>query len=597
MLGRITARMLPLGITSPDSPLWPLVRRYRRLLLPVAGLGLLASLIESVGIGALIPIIAVILGNSTSAALDLLPAGIAQFLAGATPQAAVIAIGLVAIALIAIKGLVRTINLRLIASIENRAGHDLRQMLADHLLTLDYGQYLIHDNVRLTNVIANDSWEATRLVNKTSASVAAAASGAVLSAILLAIDWRLCLVVLAGVMLIAVVIGQFERRLERLGRELATANVRLSERMLLIVSAIRPIRVFGQEAFESGRFARASQGVEQARYRIDRLTAPVLPLVETGIAALFFTLVLAASLLAVPVPMLVAFLVLLTRAQSYAETIFDARVGLAALRGSVSEVEWLLRLPGAEVCRSGDTPLASIDAEIRFDGVSYDYPDGSRGLSGASFTIPPGSVTALIGASGAGKSTAVSLLCGLIEPRAGEIRVGQIPLAAIRRADWSARIALAGQDVELVDGTIADNIAYGADAPTPGDLRAAAVAADADGFIRALPLGYETRINIENMGLSGGQKQRIGLARALLRRADLLILDEATSAVDGISEAAILQLLADRHWFRTALVIGHRRSTLAACDHGIVLADGEVRETGPLRDLAYYALMAPGAAG
>jgi subfamily B ATP-binding cassette protein MsbA len=165
-------------------------------------------------------------------------------------------------------------------------------------------------------------------------------------------------------------------------------------------------------------------------------------------------------------------------------------------------------------------------------------------------------------------------------------------LSAIGAEAWRERIAIAGQDIELVEGTVAENIAYGRPEAAQADIEEAARTAGADVFVAGLPEGYATRVGQGGMRLSGGQRQRIGIARALLREPDLLILDEATNAVDAISEQELMKLLSEHRHFRTALVISHRRSTVSVCQDGIVIDHGEIREAGPLRQLEYYRSMA-----
>lgn len=160
---------------------------------------------------------------------------------------------------------------------------------------------------------------------------------------------------------------------------------------------------------------------------------------------------------------------------------------------------------------------------------------------------------------------------------------------------WRSHIAIAGQDIDLVDGTIAENIAYGHPQTDAKNIKDAAIAAGADTFITKLQSGYDTRVGRDGLNLSGGQRQRIALARALLRKPDLLILDEATNAVDAMTQAEILKLLTERRHFNTALIISHHRSTLAACEFGIVLNSGRVVETGQLPSLDYFHHMSEGA--
>jgi subfamily B ATP-binding cassette protein MsbA len=249
-------------------------------------------------------------------------------------------------------------------------------------------------------------------------------------------------------------------------------------------------------------------------------------------------------------------------------------------------------LQRGEAHDAGTEPITRLDRPISFEDVSFTYPNGSLALDGVTVTIEPGIATALIGESGAGKSTLVNLLCRLLEPQSGEIRVGTDPIAQFDADSWRRRIAFAGQDSELVSGTVAENIAYGRPEATVEEIEGVARAAGAARFIAALPQGYDTLVGPQGLHLSGGQRQRIGVARALLINPDLLILDEAVSAVDALSDVEIVKLAKEHRHFRTLLIISHRKTTIAACVQGIVLRDGKVIEAGPLSRLAYFRTMA-----
>lgn len=233
-----------------------------------------------------------------------------------------------------------------------------------------------------------------------------------------------------------------------------------------------------------------------------------------------------------------------------------------------------------------------LDRPITFETVSFAYPNGSRAIDRASFTIEPGTATALLGESGSGKTTLVNLLCRLIEPQSGEIQLDGKSIEPIDPASWRRRIAVAGQDSDLVNATVAENIAYGRPGASFSEIEAVARAAGADGFIAALPQGYDTSVGPQGINLSGGQRQRIGVARALLLNPDLLIFDEATNAVDALSDREIVKLATEHRHFQSLLIISHRKSTIAACKNGIVIQAGKIVEAGPLVSLAYFHSMA-----
>jgi subfamily B ATP-binding cassette protein MsbA len=254
----------------------------------------------------------------------------------------------------------------------------------------------------------------------------------------------------------------------------------------------------------------------------------------------------------------------------------------------MGEVEWLLSQPSPPLNPQSAKNEVRIDGDIVLDQVSYVYPDGSRVIDGLSATIPRGTTMAVMGKSGSGKTTLANLLCRLLEPQSGTIRVGEKDIGKFDPGSWRSRIALAGQESELVTGTVLENIAYArAEAPM-AEVIEAVRAAGAEEFIEALPRGYDTRVGPNGYSLSGGQRQRVGLARALLAHPDLLILDEATNAVDAATEAEIMDRIAKGGFFHTLLVISHRKLTLASCDYGLVLDKGRVTEAGPLVDLPYF---------
>ncbi|MGA0545048.1 ABC transporter ATP-binding protein [Brevundimonas sp. VNH65] len=220
--------------------------------------------------------------------------------------------------------------------------------------------------------------------------------------------------------------------------------------------------------------------------------------------------------------------------------------------------------------------------EIRFDRVSFTYPGQDRpALDAVSFTLTTGRTTALVGPSGSGKTTLVKLLLRLYEPDTGRILVDGVDVRDISRASLRARMGMVLQDVALFDDTIAGNIAFSQADATREQVEQAARLAQADGFIRRLPDGYDTPVGERGVRLSGGERQRLAVARALLRDPDIVILDEATSALDAESERLVQAGLDRLRRNRTALVVAHRLSTIAAADLILVMQDGRIVEYGP----------------
>jgi len=235
---------------------------------------------------------------------------------------------------------------------------------------------------------------------------------------------------------------------------------------------------------------------------------------------------------------------------------------------------------------TGTQPLLRARGEIEFRDVSLRY-DGqnTESLTGISFRAAPGTVTAIVGRSGSGKSTLIRLLPRFYEPSSGVIEIDGIELSRYRLADLRRQIALVGQRVMLFDDSVAANIAYGQNNPDPLVVRRAADAANASEFIDRLPNGMDTRIGENGGSLSGGQRQRLAIARAIVKDAPILILDEATAALDNESERLVQDALTELIADRTTLVIAHRLSTIEHADQVLVLDEGRLVEQGSHAEL------------
>ncbi|MSP02158.1 MAG: ABC transporter ATP-binding protein [Acetobacteraceae bacterium] len=225
-------------------------------------------------------------------------------------------------------------------------------------------------------------------------------------------------------------------------------------------------------------------------------------------------------------------------------------------------------------------PLPPGTGHVRFEQVGFVYPDGRVALDGLSFEALPGQTVALVGPSGAGKSTALALIPRLHDASSGAVRIDDADVRGITLASLRDSIAYVGQDALLFDDTVAANIAMGRPGASRAAIEAAAEAAQAAGFIAALPRSYDTMVGPGGGRLSGGQRQRISLARALLRDPRVLLLDEATSALDAENEAAVQVALARLRAGRTTIVIAHRLSTVRDADLVVAMADGKAVEMG-----------------
>jgi subfamily B ATP-binding cassette protein MsbA len=246
----------------------------------------------------------------------------------------------------------------------------------------------------------------------------------------------------------------------------------------------------------------------------------------------------------------------------------------------------LLDRSGKSYPISGELSAKAPESEIRFDRVSFSYAQGAgRALDTVSLSIPARRTTAIVGPSGAGKSTLINLILRLYDVKEGKIYVDGTDLADFDRASWVSRVSMVSQEIHLFDMSVRDNIVYGRFDATDEEIIAAARRADAHEFICGLPQGYDTLLGENGVRISGGQRQRISLARAIVRKPEVLILDEATNALDTLSEHVIQQGLDAMSGLCTIIVIAHRLSTVKSADQIVVMNDGRVCEQGTFDQL------------
>lgn len=562
--------------------------RQMRLLPAVVILGLASAALEGAGIGLIIPMLGIIAGDGQANGLSGISAYFQAIGEGLGDGERLLVIAAAVLALIVLKNILAFANTLLTTFIYGKASHAIRSALSDQLLRIGYPFFMQQSPGRLLNIISNESWRASDAIQTVLSSIVHGSAAVILLAFLLLMSWQMTLFVALGLLFVQLAHAALSATLKGPSRHVTSFNSELAARMLHLVHAGRLIRVFGQETREKNAFDSASDAVRRAGFALQSRQGALPPLTEVLHSALFLAVVVSAWSIGVSFPVIVAFVVLLYRLQPHMRALQMSWSQIQGWSGSLEEVRWLLDSSDKPKPPQGNAPVDGLHQGMTFDRVTFRYPGSEVRplvLHSASFEIRSGRSTAIIGRSGAGKTTIVNLLCRFVEPDEGRILVDGVPLGQINPVQWRRQIAVASQDLELVDGTILENITYGQSA-TPAEAERAAKLAEAHGFIEQLPQGYETLVGYRGASLSAGQRQRIALARALVRDPAILILDEATNAVDGLSEAAIVETLRSRAGRRTTIVISHHRSTISFCDDVVVLGSGRVMGQAALADVA-----------
>ena len=402
--------------------------------------------------------------------------------------------------------------------------------------------------------------------------------------ILFVLDWRLAALVMIPVPILALAFRHYNTKIRPVYRQVRARLGNINAKLQDNLSGIRVIQAFAREDIEYKRFSKESERYYRARVKGIRYWSIFFPAIRF-FGAMGTVIVLGVgSIMVVKDQMslgtLVAFI-------AYIASIYDPINRLTEVDNIFQEAiaagERIFELLD-ETMEVKDAPdaigLPVIQGEMVFDQVHFKYGSGDPVLHSVSFTMAPGEVVALVGPSGAGKTSIANLICRFYDPVKGHVSVDGYNLRNIKLTSLRRQVAVVLQDSFLFNNTVAENLHYGKPDATKHELIAATRAANAHDFIMQLPDGYDTEVGERGVKLSGGQKQRLALARAILADPRILILDEATSSVDAEAEYLIQQALERVLKGRTALVIAHRLSTIRNADKIIVLDRGRIAEVG-----------------
>ena len=463
--------------------------------------------------------------------------------------------------------------------------HELRLEAYSHLQQLEMGFFEASSSGRLLTILNDDINQLERFLDHGANEIlqlittVLAVGGAMawLSPLVAGVSFLPIPVILWGSL-------TFQKRLQPRYRDVRDRAGDLASRLANNLGGMLTIKSYTAETWELERLCEQSQAYRRSNGRAIRLSAAFIPLIRFAILFAFLAILVIGGLQAWQGRIAVgtySFLVFITQRllwplTTLGRTLDDYQRAMASTQRVLDLLDTPITIPGGH----RPLPLHAVRGSLDFRSVGFAYSGRSPLLKDFNLSVPAGSTIGIVGATGSGKSTIVKLLLRLYEVQQGEICLDGLPIRELELGDLRRAIGLVSQEVFLFHGTVAENIAYGSFDASRAAIEQASQQAEAARFIEALPQGYDTVVGERGQRLSGGQRQRIALARAILKNPPVLILDEATAAVDNETEAAIQRSLDRITADRTTLVIAHRLSTVRHADRIVVMEEGSIVESG-----------------
>lgn len=477
----------------------------------------------------------------------------------------------------------------LLAYVSQKAIRDLRNDLYYHLQNMSLSFYQKNKTGELLSRVTND-------VGVLQNAIVNGALGlfyefvTLIGAIvyLFILDLYLTLFVIFALPLIAYIIKFFNKKIRRASRNVQIKLADVSQVLEETLSSIKVVKSFVREEYEFERFSAENDENFRAKVRSEQYGASLTSITEF-ITAFSFTMILwyggyQVMHGALEAAELIAFFALLLTIMSPISSLSKLSTTIQQALAAAERVFEIMEISSPRLVEDKNTKamaqLDKVEGRLEFQDVSFAYNKGEEILNGISFTIEPGQVLALVGPSGAGKTTIADLILRFYQPTKGRILLDGVDISTLNLDFLRSQIGVVPQETVLFSGTLRNNIRYGKLEATNEEIITAAQAANAHDFIVSFPDGYDTIVGERGVGLSGGQRQRVAIARAILKNPRILILDEATSALDTESEVLVQEALNRLMKNRTTLVIAHRLSTIKNADKIIVLSQGRIVESG-----------------
>jgi len=409
-------------------------------------------------------------------------------------------------------------------------------------------------------------------------------------ATMIAISWQLSIFAILLYTTLSFAVASMVKKAREAGTKVPKEQANLASIIIELIGGIRTVKASAAQKFEEARFYEASEKFMNATVAMESQNERTKPFAEGSATTILLIMVVASYFLLITTGRLQAaalltYMFVLFRMMPLVSQVNGLRSKIGSRQGIIDRVNYFLSTEDKTYLLSGDVKFKRLEKSIDFSSVYFSYDGKVDILSDISIAFEKGNTTALVGSSGAGKTTLADLVPRFFEPTSGCILVDGIDIKQLDITSLRQSMSVVSQDTFIFNRSVRDNIAYGLTGITDAEIKEAAQKANAIDFIMDLPEGLDTVLGNRGVRLSGGQRQRIAIARALLRDPDILILDEATSALDSVSESLIQQSLEDLSQGRTVITIAHRLSTIANADKVVVLDKGRIAEQGTYDEL------------
>jgi len=506
---------------------------------------------------------------------------------------ALIAAGLY-VAIAALGALASYIDNYYTESVGQWVAHDLRMKVYNHLQRLSLGYYNTHQTGPILSTLTSDISTIQGFASGSTLDILVDMLTIVSMLVLMfMLNWDFTLIAVAVTPFLLLFVSRFKKAVKSATKEVRKEQSAIVATVQQGLESMQVVKAFGQESAEEEMLRAVSQATVAAALKarsVKALLSPVVTVVVAGCTAVVLwrgaALILAGSM---TVGSLTVYLAYLSRFFKPVKDLATTTNAIAQVTVGVERVRDILDTDAIIPQKEDAVEPTALKGEITFEHVAFSYESDAPILTDVSFTIKPGEFVGVVGPTGAGKSTVVSLIPRFYDATSGSVKVDGVDVRDYQLKGLRDQIGYVLQDTVLFHGTILENIAFGNPAATREEIIAAAKLANADEFIQKMPHGYDTAVGERGSTLSGGQRQRIGIARVMVRNSPILLLDEPTAALDSESEKLVIDALETLMKGRTVIAIAHRLTTIRDADQIIVIAGGVVAEDG-----SHAALLAKG---